>query len=322
VLQVLRQLIQFKDCGIRPSTSAEAEYLQEYIRKSNNTAAQQSVNAARLANDGIKAEGSDEEDDEDSEGLSAPPSKRSSLILPKDSPAFTLDDGMAEKTPTAATLLSHHQAQASQQRAGMNGYAPIRRRGTTPQDGLGQQQQHQQQQMAAAPAFTPAPNGSHSGGASANGGFSVRQLPHFPSIEDAVGTTSASAHGLAARELWAWFIDHLDGLLDAIRAFRFDQFEIAVRTFWASLGPAHREVAHAPAVAGLMAKADAIVYDEVLEILRSQMLSHIPPQALQSLRQLAMKMEHVLLVALEQYGNTFVEPKVELGARFGHLVRE
>lgn len=33
-------------------------------------------------------------------------------------------------------------------------------------------------------------------------------------------------------------------------------------------------------------------------------------------------MEKILLVALENYGNTFVEPKVELGARFGHLVRE
>jgi regulatory factor X len=31
-------------------------------------------------------------------------------------------------------------------------------------------------------------------------------------------------------------------------------------------------------------------------------------------------MEKILLVALEHYGNTFVEPKVELGARFGHLV--
>jgi regulatory factor X len=31
-------------------------------------------------------------------------------------------------------------------------------------------------------------------------------------------------------------------------------------------------------------------------------------------------MEKILLVSLEGYGNTFVEPKVELGARFGHLV--
>jgi regulatory factor X, other len=50
------------------------------------------------------------------------------------------------------------------------------------------------------------------------------------------------------------------------------------------------------------------------------MLSPIPASSLASLRQLANKMEKILLVALENYGNTFVEPKVELGARFGHLV--
>ena len=50
------------------------------------------------------------------------------------------------------------------------------------------------------------------------------------------------------------------------------------------------------------------------------MLSPIPGASLTSLRQLADKMEKILLVALANYGSTFVEPKVELGARFGHLV--
>ena len=57
-------------------------------------------------------------------------------------------------------------------------------------------------------------------------------------------------------------------------------------------------------------------------MLRSQMLSPIAPTSLAGLRQLADKMEKILLVALDSYGNTFVEPKVELGARFGHLVCE
>ena len=61
---------------------------------------------------------------------------------------------------------------------------------------------------------------------------------------------------------------------------------------------------------------------EILEFLRSQMLSPISAATLGGLRQLADKMEKILLVALDSYGNTFVEPKVELGARFGHLVRE
>jgi regulatory factor X, other len=148
----------------------------------------------------------------------------------------------------------------------------------------------------------------------------VRQMLNFPSIEEAVGANSTSPQGVAAREVWEWFQDHLDALLDSMRAFRFDQFEVHIRTFWSNLSPPHREVVHAPAIAGLMAKADAILYDEILELLRSQMLSPIAPASLAGLRQLADKMEKILLVALESYGNTFVEPKVELGARFGHLV--
>ena len=52
------------------------------------------------------------------------------------------------------------------------------------------------------------------------------------------------------------------------------------------------------------------------------MLSPISSQSLSGLKQLADKMEKILLMSLEHYGNTFVEPKVELGARFGHLVCE
>jgi regulatory factor X len=91
--------------------------------------------------------------------------------------------------------------------------------------------------------------------------MSVRHVQHFPSIEEAVGSNSTSQHGMAAREVWGWFLDHLDALLDSVRGFRFDQFEMHLRTFWSSLAGSHREVVHAPAIAGLMAKADAIVYD-------------------------------------------------------------
>ena len=91
---------------------------------------------------------------------------------------------------------------------------------------------------------------------------STLDKPHFPSIEDALGANASnSAHSVAAREVWSWFLDHLDSLLESVRFFRFDQFEMHIRSFWASLTGTHREVVHAPAIAGLMAKGDAIVYD-------------------------------------------------------------
>ncbi|KAL0950021.1 hypothetical protein HGRIS_010029 [Hohenbuehelia grisea] len=293
-------------CGIRPATSAEAEWLQDYIQKSNNNAGQASVNAQRIAqeqNDGAnRSENDDDEDDDGSEGApSAMGSKRNSLIINGDVKPFAND--LSDKTPTAATILS----QQAQRPAGSFPTQASIRRHPTQEPGIPVQSQSPSNH--AVPYLASQPQT-----------MSVRQMPHFPSIEEAVGVNSTSAHGMAAREIWGWFQDHLDQLLESMRAFRFDQFEMHLRTFWTTLGPNHREIVHAPAVAGLMAKADAIVYDEILEFLRSQMLSPISTQSLQSLRQLANKMEKILLAALENYGNTFLEPKVELGARFGHLV--
>lgn len=296
-------------CGIRPATAAEAEWLQDYIHKSNNNAGQASINAARLNHEqestNRSEERSDDDDDEDSEGGgSAAGSKRNSLTLSGDlkHPVFT--DDISDRTPTAATLLS--QVQAAQRPGSFPPQASIRRH-PHQEPGLNLQT-HSSPLANSGPYISPQQP------------LSVRQFSHFPSIDDAVGSTSTSPHGVAAREVWGWFQDHLDVLLESVRSFRFDQFEMHLRTFWSSLTGHHREIVHAPAIAGLMAKADAIVYDEILEILRSQMLSPIPAVSLSSLRQLALKMEKILLVALDNYGNTFVEPKVELGARFGHLV--
>lgn len=297
-------------CGIRPATSAEAEWLQDYIHKSNNNAGQPSVNAARLAQEQSEStakseERSDEDEDEDSEGVSsAIGSKRNSLTLSHDIKGAVFTNDLSDKTPTASTLLS--QVQSAQRPSGtFPPQASIRRH--PHQEPALTVQSHSPQTPSGHPYLSPQQV------------LSVRQFPHFPSIEDAVGASSTH-HTVLAREVWNWFQDHLDTLLESVRSFRFDQFEMHLRTFWTTLSGPHREIVHAPAIAGLMAKADAIVYDEILEILRSQMLSPISAASLSSLRQLANKMEKILLVALENYGNTFVEPKVELGARFGHLV--
>jgi regulatory factor X len=292
-------------CGIRPATAAEAEWLQDYIQKSNNNAAQASVNAARQAEAANRAEDrSDEDEDDGSEGAnSVSGSKRNSLLLQGDVKNLPFDD-LSDKTPTAATLLS--QAQSVSRPTGTYPPTASIRRYPAQETNL-TLPSASASSVGSGGYVTPQPNSS------------VRQFPNFPSIEDAVAN-STSAHGMVAREVWSWFQDHLDALLESIRTFRIDQFEMHLRTFWTSLNGVHREIVHAPAIAGIMAKADAMVYDEILEILRSQMLSPIPAPSLSNLRQLALKMEKILLVALENYGNTFVEPKVELGARFGHLV--
>jgi regulatory factor X len=243
------------DCGIRPATSAEAEWLQDYIRKSNNTAAQQSVNAARLASEhaesshrgggGLGDDRSDDEDEDDSEGASSGhASNRNSFVLPNGlkSPVLYHEE-LSDKTPTAANLLAD--AQIGPRGRPFPTQATIRRH------------PGQDAALSLQPGLPSTPFTSPSQPTT-----SVRQMPHFPSIEDALGSSASnSSHAVAARELWAWFLDHLDSLLESVRYFRFDQFEMQVRTFWANLQGPHREVAHAPAIAGLMAKGDAIMYD-------------------------------------------------------------
>jgi regulatory factor X len=257
-------ITEYPDCGIRPATSAEAEFLQDYIRKTNNQAAQRSVDAARLAteqSDGaIKGEdGSGEDEEDESEGSqSGPSSKRNSLNLS----AATKGPMFAEeKTPTAGSLLAQAQTQSTRT---ISTQAPIRRH-TVPHELPGG--------SPPAPTFlgsTPSlsagaePSSSQLPGAISaitTSSGSIRLVPQFPSIEEAIGANSTSPEGVAAREVWGWFTDHLDALLDSIRSWRCDQFEMHLRQFWSSLSGNHREVVHAPAVAGLMAKADAILYD-------------------------------------------------------------
>lgn len=251
------------DCGIRPATSAEAEFLQDYIRKTNNQAAQRSVDAARMATEQpdliAKSEDrSDDEDDDDSEEcLSATTSKRNSLNLSANTKALTMFS--EERTPTAGSLLA--QAQASQRP--LTTQASVRRH-AGPHDGNISAPSPTSQSGNFLGPSSPAPNAN-----------SIRLTAQFPSIEEAIGSNSTSPEGVAAREVWGWFVDHLDALLDSIRSFRTDQFEMHLRQFWSSLSGNHREVVHAPAVAGLMAKADAILYDVGLIYFRPPVVSSL-----------------------------------------------
>ncbi|KAF9510815.1 hypothetical protein BS47DRAFT_1373229 [Hydnum rufescens UP504] len=286
-------------CGIRPATAAEAEWLQDFIKRTNNHRA--AANSRPASQSGRSSATDDSPEDEEDDGDEIQPNgARNHLSINgggRKSPVlFSIDD----KTPTVGGNLSAAQGSLPHHATGFRNEAQIRRRSPP-----------SAQQNVVVSSNVPshmrnALNGNGNGPLQQRQSQSVRSLHNFPTIEEALGTSSQSSHGVVAREVWRWFEEHLDSLTR--------------ESFWSGLSGEHREVVHAPAVAGLMARADAVVYDEILEILRSQMLTSIPPHTLSSLRQLADKMEKVLLLALENYGNTFVEPKVELGARFGHLV--
>lgn len=215
----------------------------------------------------------DDEEDDGSEGASSnghaknvPSNAKASLSLPVKSPTLYSMD-ISDKTPTTNSL----QNQVTVRPTPDSGFAQpptqIRRRSQGPPTATTQGSSFSL--SSSGPPTQPSPPIV---GCSQNGAplpfntpphqsVSVRVLPNFPSIEDALGTNSSSPQGHIAREVWRWFEDHLDSLLESVRSFRFDQFEMHLRSFWANLTGDHREVVHAPAVAGLMARADAIVYD-------------------------------------------------------------
>ncbi|KAG9052819.1 hypothetical protein FS842_009204 [Serendipita sp. 407] len=253
-------------CGIRPSNTTEAEWLQDYIRKTNNVgnngggeAGVTRANSQSSRGSGHGGGDSDEDDEADSPdgGQSETPSKRNSLnldSLKQSGTPIVIDD----KTPTTSSVLAAAQNLAPTSMASSSGLqtASVRRRSAQPEP-----------VFSGAPTQGPAGNvatqysPSQQAATQAGGSYSIRQLPTFPKIEEALGNAGASPQGVAAREVWRWFEDHLDALLESTRALRFDQFEMHLRSFWSNLSGDHREVVHAPAVAGLMAKADALLYD-------------------------------------------------------------
>jgi regulatory factor X len=204
----------------------------------------------------------DDEEDEDSEGHT---SKRNSLALPGTAPQVlqsnagaknpksSFDMDLSDKTPTSNTLMSSAQQAAAvlaaQQKPGLAGHASIRRQSTIPEAST----------LAARPS--PPSQAFSEQFIAPNQRASVRQLPNFPTVEEALGPSSTSVQGQIAREVWGWFENHLDMLLDSARSLKFDLFEIHLRNFWQGLSGDHREVVHAPAMAGLMSRADAMVYD-------------------------------------------------------------
>ena len=245
---------------------AEAEFLQDFVRRTTNhqaIAASSRRGAAAVAALGGSQGGSgeDEDEDEDSEASSSA-ERENSIGFPTTqsvphpltlggglkSPTLFSLQGMAtdDKTPTTNTLLSVAQAQAVQRNGGF-AHAQIRGR-----RGMGSNDATVPSTLAPATSSTP-PKQPASGG--------VRSLPNFPRIDEALGDKTDSPHHLAAVEVWRWFEEHLDAVLESVRGWRFDQFEIHVRTFWGSLSGDYREVVHAPAVAGLVVRADAVVYD-------------------------------------------------------------
>lgn len=228
--------------------------------------------------------------------------KRSISMDQLRAPGFSYDDA---RTPTAPFHPGSSDFQPSHSRAASSSVLQSRSR----------------RQVASGPSFS-LPRSNSSQGASKHAQQpAVTLLPGFPHLSEAGPLPANTVPGQAARSVWAKFTVHMEALLDSVKALKLDQFEMRLRSFWAGFSPEEKDVCHSPSLAGIVARAETIVFDEILENLKSRALSPLPTTAISALRNLAQNLEQILVSSLDTYGATFVEPKVELGARFGHLLR-
>lgn len=116
-------------------------------------------------------------------------------------------------------------------------------------------------------------------------------------------------------------------------------------TFWPSMSTTERNLCSHTAFINLVGQADAAVYDvslllftscqeyilttdkilasqEMLNLLMEQILSQKASKIITGLKQTAKDLESVIKDALPNFDAAFHDRKVEMGARFGHLLGE
>lgn len=167
--------------------------------------------------------------------------------------------------------------------------------------------------------------------------------PTFPRIVDLYPLVLTEELIGVASKFWEQFEAHCLTLLRAMRAHRIDHFELNLRTWWPSLSNDAVQLLQHPGVAQLVYTAETTVYDvsarrdcpvartrltplslysqDILGFLHDNLFISMTPQVFESLRSLADHMEQIQAIALAPFeGTLFGGPKVELAARFAHLL--
>ena len=169
--------------------------------------------------------------------------------------------------------------------------------------------------------------------------FTHAEPPRLPSSWPQLDPLALAAFpdgGQAVESLWHRYGQHGLALLAAIDALAIDRFELHLRGFFDKLSELERQLAQHSLLASMMLRADACIFDEILGRLSVRMQcvqSALIMQSLMVIRKAALAaavfaqlralsggMEQVVISSLNGYDQSFVSPKVELAARFGHLV--
>ncbi|WVQ79199.1 hypothetical protein IAT38_001295 [Cryptococcus sp. DSM 104549] len=146
----------------------------------------------------------------------------------------------------------------------------------------------------------------------------VFTLPTFPTL------AMAAEHGAEIpmeqlQGFWNSFCQHQEILVECVRGYHFDRYEMNCRTFWQSLPPASLQVCFHPVVSAIISDAMAATFDHIVGTLLDKLLSPLPVPTQCSLRALADNLETIMEDSLSAFSRDFCEGKIELCARAAHL---
>ncbi|ODO08517.1 hypothetical protein L198_00247 [Cryptococcus wingfieldii CBS 7118] len=146
----------------------------------------------------------------------------------------------------------------------------------------------------------------------------VFSLPGFPTLSVAAELgNEVSMESL--QSFWNSFCQHEEIIVECIRGYHFDQYEMNCRTFWNSLPPSLVQVCLHPVISSMITEAMLVCYDHIVGILLDKLTSPCPVTSQCSLRALADNLEAIMEESLGIFPQNFSESKVEMSARVAHL---
>ncbi|WVQ77706.1 hypothetical protein IAR50_007396 [Cryptococcus sp. DSM 104548] len=146
----------------------------------------------------------------------------------------------------------------------------------------------------------------------------VFSLPGFPTL----GATAELGNEVSMENLqsfWNSFCQHEETIVECMRGYHFDQYEMSCRTFWSSLPPALVQVCLHPVISGMITEAMLVCHDHIVGVLLDKLTSPFPVTSQCSLRALADNLEAIMEESLSLFPQNYSEGKIELSARVAHL---
>lgn len=194
-----------------------------------------------------------------------------------------------------------------------------------------------------APGNQRLPVTAHETMASTPSEFAYYMLPNqlhisLPSFEQVLQSTNVPGHAAALRGpsptspgngldrtaselLWNTYrSEHCQGILKLVGQGRWDDLEAFVLQFWNQLDAVQRDVVQHPILADALYRADAVVYNAILDYLTANVTSPFDKSMHSSLSRVATNLEQYIITALSAFPAEYISCRVELASRTGHLM--